>query len=120
MYTGIREFAIGFWRDILNFVRQPINGTKRTISEEQVVEIGSTARTENLGDYPYLVYRAGDNLSEIRVNTDYARADEGFIIHMSNEGRYDSYLCASEAKYREMDQAQGDHVAYRAYMNGAR
>ena len=110
----------GFWKDIFDFARKPLRGIERVVPKELAIEEGVTSRTEGLGDYPYLIYRASDDSPEIRVNTYYAATEEGFVIHISNEGGHDSFLCSSEAEYWDTNPAEVDYAVYCAYMSGAR
>lgn len=111
---------IGFWKDIIDFARQPLNGRDVEITREQVIEEGSTSRTPGLGEYPYLIYQVSGATRDIRVNTLYDVTDNGFTIHIGNDGGYDAHLCVTEDEYRSMDPAQVDQAAYNAYMSGAR
>lgn len=114
------KFIIGFWKDIIDFARHPLNGRDVEIAREQVIDEGSTSRTSGLGEYPYLIYRSSGATREIRVNTLYGVTDNGFTIYIGNDGGYDARLCATEDEYQNMDSAQVDYAAYNAYMSGAR
>lgn len=117
---AMMKSIIGFWKVIFDFARQPLNGRDVEIERCQAIEEGTTARTPGLGEYPYLIYRASGATREIRVNSLYDATDNGFAIHIGNDGGYDARLCATEDEYRNMDPMQVDYAAYNAYMTGAR